>query len=335
MALEELSRQRQSLADAGASLLTVAVDRAEDETKVRAAAQRLGLPVMIAGEDVAGTYSILHRYLFDRREDLPLPTLLLLSAKGEIVKVYREPIAAAGLVEDIRGIEVSADERLARAVPFPGTFHSSPGERNYFQYGLELSEQGFDAPALIAFERVAKLDPSAITFYNLGTLYMKGGQPSRAKAAFERALELQPDNADAGNSLGALLAQSGEVPAAIERFRAALKLKPDFPDALNNLGFALFQTGQADRGLRSLPEGPEAPTRLPGGAQQPGHLLRPPGRPRSRAGLLPRGGGQARELRRGRQQPCPGARGPRETLRRRSPCFDGCCRRTRDSRWRT
>ena len=55
---------------------------------------RLGLPVMIAGDDVAGTYSILHRYLFDRREDLPLPTLLLLSAKGEIVKVYRESIAA-------------------------------------------------------------------------------------------------------------------------------------------------------------------------------------------------------------------------------------------------
>jgi len=265
VALEELSRQRQSLAGAGASLVTVAVDRTEDETKVRAAAERLGLPVMIAGEDVGGTYSILHRYLFDRREDLPLPTLLLLSAKGEIVKVYRESIAEARLVEDIRGIEVSAGERLTRAVPFPGTFHSSPGERNYFQYGLELSEQGFDAPALIAFERVAKLDPSAITFYNLGTLYMKGGQPSRAKAAFERALELQPDNADAGNSLGALLAQSGEVPAAIERFRAALRVKPDFPDALNNLGFALFQTGQADqaydlyqKALKLQPDFPEA-----------------------------------------------------------------------------
>ncbi len=63
------------LAAAGASLLTVAVDRAEDEAKVRAAAQGLGLPVMIAGDDVAGTYSILHRYLFDRREDLRLPTL--------------------------------------------------------------------------------------------------------------------------------------------------------------------------------------------------------------------------------------------------------------------
>src|SRR5207249_12274865 len=117
------------------------------------------------------------------------------------------------------------------------------------QYGLALSEQGFDGPALGVFERVARLDPSAITFYNLGTLYMKRGQPVVAKGAFERALEMKPEYAEASNSLGALLAQSGDVPAAIERFRTALLSKPDFPDALNNLGFALFQTGEAGRAL--------------------------------------------------------------------------------------
>ena len=51
---------------------------------------------------------------------------------------------------------------------------------------------------------------------------MKGGQPARARAAFERALSSNRTTADADNSLGALLAQSGDVPAAIERFRAAL-----------------------------------------------------------------------------------------------------------------
>jgi tetratricopeptide (TPR) repeat protein len=194
----------------------------------------------------AGTYSILNRYVFDRREDLPLPTVFLVSGQGEIVKVYREPIVAARILEDIPRIATSAGERLARAVPFAGTFYASPGERNEFQYALELSEQGFDAPAVAVFERVAKLDPTAITLYNLGTLYLKRGNPLGARAAFERALEMQPESAEASNSLGALLAQSGEVPAAIERFRAALQARPDFPDALNNLGFALFQTGQDD-----------------------------------------------------------------------------------------
>ena len=264
-ALDELSRQRQSLAAAGASILAVAVDRPEDQEKVRAAAQSSRLPVMVAGDDVATTYSILHRYLFDRREDLRLPTVFLVSAQGEIVKVYREPNAASQIVEDIPRIEASAADRLTRAVPFEGAFYSAPGERSFFQYGLELSEQGLDAPALIAFERVVKRDPSAISFHNLATLYMKQGQPSQAQAAFMRALELQPDYADANNSLGALLAQSGKVPEAIERFRAALQTKPDFPDALNNLGFALFQTGQIDqarefyqRALELQPDFPEA-----------------------------------------------------------------------------
>lgn len=246
-ALDELNGHRQAFAAAGVSILTVAVDPPSDEAKVRTAAVGMKVPVLVASEEVAGTYSVLSRYLFDRREDLRLPTVFLLDAAGEIVKAYREPITASRILEDVPKITVSSAERLARAVPFAGTFYSRPGERNYFQYGLELSEQGFDAPAVPAFERAARLDPSAITLYNLGTLYLRRGNPLGARAAFERALEMQPDYAEAGNSLGALLAQSGEVPAAVERFRAALQVKPDFADALNNLGFALFQSGQAEQ----------------------------------------------------------------------------------------
>jgi Tfp pilus assembly protein PilF/peroxiredoxin len=265
VALQELARQRQALATVGTSVLALSVDKSEDEPKVRAAMQGLGLPVMMASEEVAGTYTILHRHLFDRREDLRLPAVFLVNGQGEIVKLYRDRIVPSQILEDVPKMEASAAERLARAVPFAGSFHSKPGQRSYFQYGLELSEHGFDAPALVAFERVAKADPSALTFYNLGTLYMKGGETNSARTAFERALELQPDYADASNSLGALLAQSGEVPAAIERFRAALQARPDFADALNNLGFALFQTGQPaqayelyQKALALAPDFPEA-----------------------------------------------------------------------------
>jgi tetratricopeptide (TPR) repeat protein/peroxiredoxin len=264
-ALAELARQREAFAGAGASLLAVALDPPADEPKVRAAARGLGIPVMVGSEEVAGTYSLVNRYVFDRREDLRLPTLFLVSAQGEVVNVYRDPITASRVLADLPRIEATPAERLARAVPFEGTFLSTPAQRNYFQYGLELSEQGFDAPAVGAFERVAKLDPTSITFYNLGTLYMKRGNPLGARAAFERALELQPDHADSSNSLGALLAQSGEVPAAIERFRAALAARPDFVDALNNLGFALFQTGDPaqahqlyEKALALKPDFPEA-----------------------------------------------------------------------------
>jgi Tfp pilus assembly protein PilF len=264
-ALEDLARQRQAFAAAGVGVLALSVDQADREAQVREVAKDPGFAVAIAGEELAGTYSVLSRYLFDRREDLRLPTLLLLNAQGEIVKVYRDRIVASAVLADLPQVDASAAERLARAAPFPGTFATPPSERNDFQYSLDLAEQGYEKAALAGFRRVAKLDPSAIAFYNLGTLAMKAGQPTEARQSFERALTLDPDHAESANSLGALLAQSGDVRGAILRFRAALKSRPDFADALNNLGFALFQTeqdqqayGLYQKALRAQPEFPEA-----------------------------------------------------------------------------
>lgn len=272
-ALERLAAARDAFAAAGASILAVSVDSLDAAAKVRSVAQRVQVPVVMADEEMAGTYNILHRYLFDRREDLRLPTAFLVSAEGEIVKVYSDwtsieaaqTIARAPLLDDVARIAAPPAERLTRAAPFPGWFSSPPPPRSYFQYGLELSEQGFDRPALAAFERVARADPSAITFYNLGTLYMKLGQPARAQSALEQALALDANYAEANNTLGALLAQQGEVARALTCFRKALDAKPEYADALNNLGYVLFQSGQPrdayelyQRALQLRPDFPEA-----------------------------------------------------------------------------
>ena len=282
--LDELGRQQRAIAAAGAQALALSVDGQDKAADVQAASKAVGLPIAIAGTDVAGTYSLLHRYLFDRREDLRLPTLFLVNGRGEIVKVYHEPAAAvANIAGDIGKIEVPEPERLARPCRSPGTFYAAPGERNYFQYGLELSEQGYDAAALVAFEHVAKVDPSAITFYNLGTLYMRRGRSADAQAAFERALQLQnrlrgcqqqPGCAARTKRRGARRDRAvprgarrqapvrrrdeqsrlRAVPdrrrgrSARELYEKALTLQPEFPEALNNLG--IFYGSQRDLGSR-------------------------------------------------------------------------------------
>jgi tetratricopeptide (TPR) repeat protein/peroxiredoxin len=264
-ALADLSALRTQWAAAGVPVLALAVDGPDGADAVRTAAAGTGVPVALAGAEIVGTYSILSRYLFDRREELRLPTLLLLSGQGEVVKVYRDRIDAGLVLADIPKIEASPAERLARALPFGGTFVTPPAERNDFQYSLELAEQGFERASLAGFERVARLDPSAIAFYNLGTLDMKSGRPREARLAFERALKLDPRHAEASNSLGALLAQSGDIPGAMARFRAALEIRPQFADALNNLGYALFQTEHDEeahalyqKALEAQPDFPEA-----------------------------------------------------------------------------
>ena len=65
--------------------------------------------------------------------------VFLINGKGEIVKTYRSASALTAIAGDVAAIDVADAERLARSLPFKGTFYSKPGERNYFQYGLELS----------------------------------------------------------------------------------------------------------------------------------------------------------------------------------------------------
>ncbi len=246
-ALQALARGAGALAAAGVGVTTVALDGPNEIAKVRAAASGLALPVLVAGDDGGRALAILYRHLFMNRQAVPLPTVFLLDKEASVVRVYRGHADVARILEDAPRIESAPAERLARAMPFEGVLYASPGPRNYLPYGQELLDQGLEAPAIGAFERAAQGKPTASTLYRLGTLLVKSGRPAQAKAAFERALALQPDLAEASNDLGALLAEDGDLGAAIVRFRAALAATPDYPDALNNLGYALLQTGQPQK----------------------------------------------------------------------------------------
>ncbi len=251
-ALDALDRGQPVLGATGIGSLAVSLDASTELAKVRLQSST-GIPVLVATKELGLSYAILNRHIFMNRQDLRLPTALLLDAEGRVVKTYRDRIEVAQILRDVTTIEATPAERLKRATPFPGTFYSPPGLRNYLPYGRELLDQGLEAAAVVAFDRAAQASPSASTLYRLGTLLAKSGERERARAAFERALTLQSDLAEANNDLGALLAQGGDVPAAIEHFRAALASTPDYPDALNNLGYALLLNGR-DEEARALYE---------------------------------------------------------------------------------
>jgi Tfp pilus assembly protein PilF len=263
-ALDALASGRDALARAGVGSLAIAIDGLAGLPKVRAMAPA-ALPVIAATRELTLSYAILNRHLFMNRQDLRLPTVLLLDAAGSVVKTYRDGVDVARLLRDAATIEASPPERLTRALPFSGTLYSAAPRRNYLPYGRELLDQGLEAAAVVAFERAAQASPSASTLYRLGTLLTRTGEDGRARAAFERALALQPDLAEASNDLGALLARGGELQPAIERFREALVSTPEYPDALNNLAYALLLTGRDDdaralyeKALALQPDFPEA-----------------------------------------------------------------------------
>jgi Flp pilus assembly protein TadD len=263
-ALAALATGREALTRAGIGTLALAVDPPAAAGAVRAMAPT-GLPAAHATPEQALGFALLHRHVFMNRLDLRLPTALLLDGAGRVVRLYRGSLDVPLIVRDAASIDAAPEARLARALPFVGTLYSPPPMRNYLPYGRELLDQGLDAAALVAFDRAAQANPSASTLYRLGTLLTRSGDTARARAAFERALALQPDLAEASNDLGALLAQGSDIAGAIVRFRAALAATPDYPDALNNLGYALLLTGHEaearplyEKALALQPDFPEA-----------------------------------------------------------------------------
>jgi superkiller protein 3 len=56
-----------------------------------------------------------------------------------------------------------------------------------------------------------------------------------AAAAFQRALELDPNYALAHNNLGIVLEAQGKRPEALRQYRLALDANPDYEDARFNL----------------------------------------------------------------------------------------------------
>src|SRR5690606_34284739 len=145
----------EALRKGGVTAIALAVDTPADPSAL-AALHSNAVPVVVATPELAVSYAILNRHVFMNRQDLRLPTTFLLDSEGNIVKAYRVSVDASLLVRDAAAIEASPAGRLARAIPFEGTFHSPRSRRNYLPYGRELLDQGLDAAAVVAFERAAQ-----------------------------------------------------------------------------------------------------------------------------------------------------------------------------------
>jgi len=82
---------------------------------------------------------------------------------------------------------------LSLAGPVAADQHDDAKEQ--VEFGIQVAQRGLWREAIYRWERATQIDPSyAAAFNNLAIAYEHEGQLDKARAAYEKALELEPSN---------------------------------------------------------------------------------------------------------------------------------------------
>jgi tetratricopeptide (TPR) repeat protein len=86
----------------------------------------------------------------------------------------------------------------------------------------------------------------------IGFAWFEQGKIDEAIAHYQKALNIDPDYAEAHDNLGSALLAVGKTNQAIEQYHEVLRLQPDSAKTHNNLGLALAAVGRTGEGIEHL-----------------------------------------------------------------------------------
>ncbi|MDX2270440.1 MAG: TIGR03032 family protein [Cyanobacteriota bacterium] len=115
--------------------------------------------------------------------------------------------------------------------------------------GNAAHAQGNREEAVYYFRRCLELAPEMkVARYNLGVTYGDLGQWQEAEYYLQALIKEDPDNPKIYNSLGFIYTNQNRLSEAIPCYEKALQIDPQFADAHMNIGMALLKLGQLQRG---------------------------------------------------------------------------------------
>ncbi|MGH9901938.1 MAG: tetratricopeptide repeat protein [Pyrinomonadaceae bacterium] len=125
--------------------------------------------------------------------------------------------------------------------------------RDHLDAGREFLAQGQLNDAIAELSRAASLDPRLSQAHSLlAVAFDRKGLHERAKDHYERAIDLNNNDAQALNNLGYSLYLNGNYRAAVERLKRAAKLSPADQRIWNNLALAQCRLGKYDDAYKSF-----------------------------------------------------------------------------------
>ena len=116
--------------------------------------------------------------------------------------------------------------------------------------GVLYQKKGRAEPALKAFQRAIALAPEfAEAYHNLSIIFRERGKLKHALDCCRKALSIQPEYAEALNHAGIIRAQLGHSEEALRCYRKAIETNPGYADAHYNLGNLLRKMGHYKQAL--------------------------------------------------------------------------------------
>jgi len=206
--------------------------------------------------------------IFEYRMYLPLASVLLLSMLGiraVINKIADQPssryeaklglttllIVALGFLTFQRNKDYGSEEIMWKDVltKVPG---NSRAQNNY---GGELFARGAEDEALPYYLRAIELDPDyADAYLNVGTYHAQKGEHVLSEEYSRRAIALEPQFAIAYNNLGASLSDQERFDESIVYFKKALEMDFRRPGVYLNLGVSYAMTNRPLLAVKNLEE---------------------------------------------------------------------------------
>ncbi len=118
--------------------------------------------------------------------------------------------------------------------------------------GTALQGQGKLKNAVQAYNEAIHLQSDYAEAYNNRAAALKQlGQLEKAIESYNKAIQLQPNYAGFYNNRGVAFQELGQINKAIESYNKAIQLQPDYAKAYNNHGMALLAIGQPEKAIES------------------------------------------------------------------------------------
>jgi tetratricopeptide (TPR) repeat protein len=166
--------------------------------------------------------------------------------------VDNDPFAGAGLTEaEVRLGRVDDAATAIRRLEQSGQL--SP-QREY-PIAVLLSQHGAYSEAVHCFRRIASLDPSWESRYNLALSLLYDGQAAEASNVLAALHSERPANADALAFLGAAFEMQQKMPEALQAYRDALVADPSNPDRTLDYTRLLMDMDRYDEAIQIVQSG--------------------------------------------------------------------------------